>query len=188
MGGPSERYVNTIAILLAAYLATFFEALPGGLRTWTGAQIDCLPALLVYCALSTGLTTVSLTAVLGGLWFDALSANPLGVSVLSNFVVAFIIFRSRELILRDQPYARLILGAGASAATPLITVLLLWGGGFKPLVGWGSIWQWLVLTAAGALITPLWFWLFDSLQHALAYRRIAETTFRSDREIKRGRG
>ena len=49
---------------------------------WLGAQIDLLPALMVYAALNAGLPTVALLAVFGGLWFDTLSANPLGISIL----------------------------------------------------------------------------------------------------------
>jgi len=76
----------------------------------------------------------------------------------------------------------------ASAAAPLLTVLLILGSGSKPLIGWGSLWQWMVLTVTGGLLTPMSFWLFDRLNSALSYRRLTETTFRSDREIKRGRG
>jgi hypothetical protein len=81
--GPNEP-LQTILILAAAFLAVFGEAaafpvfgeaLP---RHWLGAQVDLLPALMVYAALNTDIVTVSLLAVLGGLWFDALSANPLG--------------------------------------------------------------------------------------------------------------
>ena len=51
--------------------------------------------------------------------FDSLSANPLGVSVLPLFLVGFLIYRQRELILRDQPFAQFVLGLGASAAVPV---------------------------------------------------------------------
>jgi hypothetical protein len=57
----------------------------------------------------------------------------------------------------------------------------------KPLLGWFSIWQWLVMAVGGALATPVWFWIFDRLLFALSYRPVNETSFRPDREIKRGR-
>jgi len=56
----------------------FFASGAAGLREWLGAQVDLLPALMVYAALYTGLANVAGLAVLGGLWFDGLSANPLG--------------------------------------------------------------------------------------------------------------
>ena len=71
---------------------------------------------MVYAALNADIVTVSLLAVLGGLWFDSLSANPLGVSILPLFAVGFVIYLQRELILRELPFAQFVLGAAASAA------------------------------------------------------------------------
>lgn len=187
MGGLPVNYLNTVAVLLFAYLAVFVEASPGGLRNWLHTQIDLLPALMVYCGLSTGLITVGLTAVLGGLWFDTFSSNPLGISILPHFLVGFSVYKTRDLILRDQPYARLLLGFAASAAAPFLTVLLLLGGGYRPLIGWGSLWQWLVMALIGGLLTPVCCWFFERVNAALAYSRHSETSFRPDREIKRGR-
>jgi cell shape-determining protein MreD len=180
-------YIPTLAILLTAYVAVFLEAYVGFLRTWVGTQVDLLPVLMVYCGLSTGLATLTATAILGGLWFDTLSANPLGISVLPQFVIGFAVYKGRELVLRDQPYARSVLGLAASMAAPFLTLLLLWGGGYRPLVGWGSLWQWVVLGVAGGLLAPVCFWFFDTLNAAFAYSRPSETPFRPDREIKRGR-
>jgi hypothetical protein len=187
MGQAPVNYLNTFVILLVAYLAVFLESYLGIVREWIGAQIDFIPALMVYCGLSTGLVTITLTAILGGLWFDTLSANPLGVSILPHFLVGLTMHQTRDLILRDQPYARFVLGLAGGAAAPLLTVLLLWGGGYKPLIGWGSLWQWLVLSLGAGALTPVCFWFFDRLHLALAYSRPAESTFRPDREIKRGR-
>jgi hypothetical protein len=71
--------LHSILILAAAFVAVFFEAWFDGFRDVLGAQIDLLPALMVYAGLHKGLGTVALTAICGGLWFDSLSANPLGV-------------------------------------------------------------------------------------------------------------
>lgn len=188
MGGPPVNpYLDALAVQVLAYLAVFVQASPGGLRDWIGTQIDLLPVLMVYCALNTGLATLTLTAILGGVWFDSLSANPLGISILPLFFTGFALYQTRDLILRDQPYARLILGVAASAVVPLFSVLLMWGGGYKPLIYWSSLWQWLVLCITGGALTPLCFWFFERLHAALAYRRPAEAAFRPDREIKRGR-
>src|SRR5208283_1757969 len=109
-----------------------------------GAQVDLLPALIVYAGLSADLVTVALLAFLGGLGFDALSANPLGVSVLPLFAIGLAIYANRELILRDQTFAQWSLGLAASAAAPPLTLVILLTTGHKPLLGWGSLWQWLV--------------------------------------------
>ncbi len=179
--------LQTILILTAAFLAVFGEATFPVLRYWLGAQVDLLPVLMVYAALNADLVTVSLLAVLGGLWFDALSANPLGVSVLPLYVMGFLIYLRRDLILREGSFAQLTLGTVACAVVPALSVLLMLTVGEQPLLGWSSIWQWIVMTAGGAAATPLVFALFNWCHHALGYQPRTETSFRPDREIRRGR-
>jgi hypothetical protein len=174
-------------ILSFAFLAVFGEATLSAPRHWLGAQIDLLPALMVYAALNADIVTVLLLAVLGGLWFDSLSANPLGVTILPLMVAGFPIYFRRELILRGLPFAQFVLGAAASALVPALTVLLLLNGGRQPLIGWGSLWQWIVMTAGGAAATPVIFSLAEWCGHMLGYKLRTEASFRSDREIHRGR-
>jgi rod shape-determining protein MreD len=174
-------------ILSFAFLAVFGEATLLAPRYLLGAQIDLLPALVVYAALNADLLTLSLLAVIGGLWFDSLSANPLGVTILPLMAAGFPIYLRRDLILRDLPFAQFILGAAASAVVPALTVLILFNSGKHPLIGWGSLWQWLVMTAGGAAATPVIFELFNWCGQRLGYKLRTETSFRSDREIHRGR-
>lgn len=179
--------LNTIAILVVAYLVVFAQSTFNGLRHVAGVQVDLLPSLVVYAALSGGVVTLTLVTVCGGLWLDSLSANPLGVSILPLFLLGLFIQRSRDLILRDQPYAQMLLGLTASALAPLGTLLILINTDSRPLVGWFSLWQWFVLSVVGALFTPVWFRFFDLVGRALNYRPLGETSFRADRQIKRGR-
>jgi rod shape-determining protein MreD len=179
--------LNSILVLLAAFLAAFWEAAFSAIRHWLGAQVDLLPALMVYASLCSGLATMTLLAVLGGLFYDALSANPPGVSILPLFVAGVAIYSQRELILRDQPYAQFVLGLFASASVPVMTLLILLTAGHAPLLGWGSLWQWLVMSAGGAVAAPVFFQLFGMFDRALSYRRTTEPSFRADREIRRGR-
>src|SRR5258706_42683 len=127
------NWFNTIAILVVAFLAVFLQATFNGVRYWTGVQFDLLPSLIVYASLSGGVSTVSLVAVLAGFWLDSLSANPLGISVLPLFGVALFIHRSRDLILREQPFAQFVVGAAAGAAVPLLTLILLINTSLRPL-------------------------------------------------------
>ena len=187
VGDVPMNWLNTALVLGAAFLAVFWEAAFGGVRHLMGAQIDLLPPLMVYASLCTGLTTVTLLALCGGLWFDSLSANPLGVTVLPLFAIGLAIHLKRELILRDETFAQLVLGLGASAAAPVLTLLLLLTMGRAPLLGWGTLWQLVVLSAGGAVATPICFELFGWLQRTLVHHRAAETSFRPDREIRRGR-
>ena len=178
---------NTLAILVTAYLVVFFQSTVNGFRHVLGVQVDLLPSLVVYAALSGGVVTLGLVAVCGGLWFDALSANPLGLTVLPLFVLGLVIQRARDLILRDQTYAQMLLGLTASALAPLGSLLILVNTEARPLIGWFSIWQWLVMSAVGAAFTPVWFRFFDLVGRAFNYRPLGETSFRADRQIKRGR-
>ena len=181
------NWLPTIFVLAAAFVAVFLEASPGLFRNLLGAQIDLLPALMVYAALTHGLTTIVLLAVCGGLWFDSLSLNPLGASVLPLLLIGLLIYRSRDLLVRDRVYAQFILGVMAGAAQPLGTLFILLNMGTRPLLGWVSIWQWLVMAAGSGAATPVCFKLFDRLRRALEYQPVIQSSFRPDREIKRGR-
>ncbi len=181
------NWLNQLLILGAAFLAVFWETAFNGVRHLLGAQVDLLPPLMVYASLCAGLNTVVLLALLGGLWFDSLSANPLGVSVLPLFMIGLAIYAKRELILREQTFAQVVLGLAASVAAPVLTLLLLLTTGHTPLLGWGSLWQLVVMGLGGAVATPLCFILFGWLQRTLVHRRVSEPSFRPDREIRRGR-
>jgi hypothetical protein len=178
---------QTILILAAAFLAVFAETVLSAPRSLLGAQIDLLPAIMVYAALNAGLPTISLLAIFGGLWFDSLSANPLGISILPLFIVGFPICLRRDLILRDLPFAQFVLGATASALVPLLTLLMILSGSQNPLLGWSTLWQWLVMIAGGAVATPFIFSLMDWGNRALGYQPHQEAGFRPDREIQRSR-
>lgn len=180
--------LNPIIVLLAAFLAVYFQSSFDLFRNLFGAQFDFLPALIVYTSLTLGITSVALLALIGGLLFDSLSANPLGVSVLPLFLIGFAIHRFHGLLLREQLSAQFAFGASASLLSPLFTLLILLSGTNNPLVGWGTIWQLLVMGLMGGLLTPVCFWILDRINGALNYQPVAQTSFRSDRQIKRGRG
>jgi hypothetical protein len=179
--------LSTIFILAIAYVAVFLEAHVGFVRNSLGVQIDVLPALMVFAALTSDIITVIALAVIGGLLFDSLSLNPLGVSILPLFLIGVVIHRRRELLMRQHFFAQCMMGAVAGVLHPLLTLFLLMNGGNVPLVGWRSLWQLFVLAWAGGLATPLFFKVFARVQYALSYQPRAETPFRADRQIKRGR-
>jgi len=177
----------TVLIVAVGFVLVFVESTVGGLRRVLGTQIELLPSLMIYAGLTTGLPTITLLAICGGLWLDSLSANTLGISVLPLFMVGLIIQRYRGLILKDQRFAQMVIGAAASAAVPVMTLLLLLNTERQPLVGWVSLWQLVVMSIAGGIMTPVWFRLFGWLSDKFIYRSLGETSFRPDREIKRGR-
>lgn len=178
---------HTIMILLTTFVAVFLESAMDVTRHLLGAQISLLPPLVVYAALTSNLTTVVLVSILGGLGIDSLSANPLGVTLLPLFLVGYIIHLQRELILHRQYAAQFAVGACASAIVPLLTVLILLSSGRHPLISWASLWQWFLMTVGGGLLTPVLFHLFRAIRRHLTYQPVVESSFRLDREIRRGR-
>ena len=182
------NWLNPIIILLAAFLVVFLESAFSGYSTLLLTKVDLLPMLMVYTALTHGLFSVIALAFAGGLWFDSLSANPLGVSVLPLLLIGFIIHHNRGFLLRENTHAQFFFGLFASAAAPVMTLLLVLAMGESPLIGWGSLWQWVSMTLIGGILTPVCFQFFDRVQRALNYQPVNESTsFHPDREIKRGR-
>ncbi len=178
--------LTAISLLLGAYLAVFLESSCQWVRHALGAQIDLLPCLAVYAGCRTDLWTLVALALFGGLSFDAMTANPLGVSTVPLFLIGFGTYRYRDKILREQVFAQAMLGIGACAFAPLLTLGLMLVSGAQPVYGWGTAWQILVM-AVGGLATPFCFRLFNHFNHAFAYPVAAESSFRPDREIKRGK-
>ena len=181
------RPLNSIFILVVAYLSVFLSAWLEWPRLIFGTSIVLLPALMVYVGMTQGLPTITMASIGSGLCFDAMSANPLGVSILPLFLIAFIINQCRELLPRADSFAQTVLGAAASAFYPLMTLFLICNVSRLPLLSWRTIWHIIVATIEGGLAAPALFWLFDRLDLALNYRPRYETSFRPDREIKRGR-
>jgi cell shape-determining protein MreD len=179
--------INTVIIGVAIFLSVFLEASFNGVRNLLGAQVDYLPVLIFYSGLTVSVGEMATLAMLGGMWFDSLSANPLGISILPLFLIGFATHRYRGLILREQVFAQFTLGLTVSAVAPVLTLLFLLNTDRQPLLGWGTLWQWLVMAVGGGLMTPVWFWFLDRVTRGLSYRPFTETSFRSDREIKRGR-
>ena len=179
--------VHLISLTAASYLAPFVSGRFELGRGWVGAQVDFLPALLVYAALNGGLGGLAIVAVSGGLLFDSLSGNPAGVSTISLMLAGLSLRHSRELVLRDAPYAQGLIGAAVGAAVPLTSWVLQAALGGNPLAGWGTLVQLAFLAGTSGLATPLIIRLLDRIERTFGYPRMNESSFRADREIKRGR-
>lgn len=181
------HWFSVLTFFIVAYLAIYAESSFDWWRRFTGVQIHLLPGMMVYAAISFNVGVVISSAAILGLMFDAVSMNPPGTTSIALLATTFCLFYFRDLLLPEQLTAQFILGMIASAAVPFLCVLILYGVGEQPLVGWASLLQWFVVTAGGAAITPVWFLLFNRLDKALRYKEVSETTFRADREIARGR-
>jgi hypothetical protein len=181
------NWLSTIVLLLSAYLAVFLNVYLSSFSHRFGANIDLLPPLLVYIGLSSSLGVLVLVSLAGAFLHDALSANPLGVTVLPLFAAGFLVHWNRDMILRDAPYAQFVLGMMASASVPAATFLLLFLGGYKPIAGFGTLWQWVAMTVIGGAMTPILFRALRRLDLVFNYPAVPEISYRADRQIKRGR-
>jgi hypothetical protein len=181
------RAIHPALLLLATYLAVYLECRVTFLRDLIGVQLDLLPAIVVYASLTSNLATVALLAFSGGLWFDALSLNPTGVTVFPLLATGMVLLWFRDLILSDQPYARHMLGFVASVAVPGLSLILMLSLGAQPLLGLGTLWTLLVLGATGAVVTPMLFAVFDRIRLLFEFQPLETPAFREDRMIKRGR-
>ena len=181
------HWFSVILFLLVGYCVIFAESRMTGVRQLIGTQIDLLPGMLVYAAVSFNVGVVISSATILGLLFDSMSTNALGTSSVAFLLTTFSLFYFRELLLQDQITAQFVLGAIASAAVPFLALLIIVAAGQTPLIGAGSLAQWLLMTAGGAAFTPLWFLLFNRLDRSLRYKEVSDPSFRPDRQIARGK-
>ena len=110
------NWFHTMSILLAALIGVFLEAAVTFPRDLLGAQINPLPALVVYAALHSNLATLTLVVICGSLWQSALSADPLGIALLPLFLVGTFIEFNRKQFARRERFVRFTLGTAASAS------------------------------------------------------------------------
>ncbi|MBR90893.1 MAG: hypothetical protein CMO66_06455 [Verrucomicrobiales bacterium] len=158
---------HTGSILLAALITIFLESTFTLPRDLLGAQINPLPPLMVYAALRSDLATLTLLAVLGSLWQSALSADPLGVGLLPLFLSGLFIEMNRQQFAQRERFVRFTLGAAASASVPLMTLFLLFTLGRDPMLNWFTLWQWVVVSVGGGLLTMFFFPILDVLKESL---------------------
>lgn len=179
--------LQLLLLLLAAGVLVFLSAavrLPW-LEPW--ARLDLLPALMVYAAVKTDLWMVGVTALVGGVAHDALSATPLGASVPPLLAVGLALHQWRELLLQQLSYAQVMLGAFAGVAVPVLTLALAFFLGEQPLAGWNLVLSLPLGAVISALGAPVVFKVLDLLLGLFAYESATPDGFRADRQIKRGR-
>lgn len=179
--------LNLASILLVAYLVVFAESRISFLRVALGTQIDLLPPLLAYAGLTASLPTIAIVSIAAGFWFDSLSANPFGISIVPLALAGFAIHSFRGILVRRDLSIQYLAGLGAATGVPLATLTLLALAGETPLSGGWFAWRWLAGASLSAAFTPLFFALFERGQRLFSYQPEPSVAFRPDREIDRGR-
>ena len=163
------NWFHTASVLLAALIGVFLEATLTLPRDLLGAQINPMPALVVYAALHSNLVTLTFLVISGSLWQNSLSADPLGITLLPLFLVGILIEFNRKQFARRERFVRFTLGTAASASVPLLTLFLLLTAGCEPILNWVSLWQWLVMAVGGGLLTLLIFPVLDWFKGMLSH-------------------
>lgn len=180
----ATRHALFVVLALLAVFGTAAWNLP---RAWLGSPLSLLPPVLVCAAVQEQGTSWRWVAVVGGLARDTLSVDPLGVSILPLYVTGWFLNSHRELLLSELAFAQAIMGVAVSAAVPLLTLGLVVASGDVPAMGGRLLWQWLVLTVSGGLLTPPMFRIWQRVEGWFAHPVIQTTSFREDREILRGK-
>jgi cell shape-determining protein MreD len=181
------NYLPVYLLFLVLWLSLFAQTQFDWVRNLLGVPLSVIPALVVYTAFTHNLAVITTFTVFAGLALDSLSSSRIGVSVAPLFALGFLLHTQQSILLRDQTFAQVWLGMAGGAAVPLATGLILQLGSHSPAMGWGLIWQLLLLAAFNGLMCPVIFRLFDHLQKLFEYQPVQSTSYRSDREIKRGR-
>ena len=179
--------LQSIAILLlAALLPGVASSISLFVRT-VGLQPEVLPPLMVCAGLLAGLPTILAAALIGGLCIDALSLNPMGVSVVPLALIGLTIHSTRDVLLAESTYAHAMLGTGAGLLAPMATwaIVVLTGG--APLAGAHLLWITGAGAVSGAVLTPACFALLRIAQQWFGYKPWPSVGFRPDREIVRPR-
>lgn len=181
------KWLPTALLFVSAWLAAFAATQFPWLARILGAGPNLLPSLISHAALRAPAWVVAALALFGGAETDSVASQPVGVSALPLLVIAFLIHQRRRLILSDQVAAQMWLGLGAGLLAPTATLCLLALGSRPVLTDWGNIWPILASGALNTLGGPLWARLFAWAENTFGEKTIASTSFRADREIKRGR-
>lgn len=174
-----------IMLLVASYLLGFLETRWPG--RWFGVQLNLLPCLVVYGALQADLLIAILVPLLAGLTHDLLSANPIGLSAVIYLLVSYAVFNQREKLVYADISTQSLLGTAAALVSTLAGLFMLMASGHEPIAGLGFLWVLTVICATSALFMPLFFAGMTQLDQAFSYPEINPGSYRTDREIKRGR-
>lgn len=181
------NWVPAISLFVVTWLAIFAQTQFAMVTNFLGAPLSFVPAIVVYAALTSRLAMVTGLIVFAALGMDSLASGRFGVSLPPFFAIGFLIHVRQHLILREQRYAQFWLGFGAGLAVPVTTLMLLSFAQVSPIHGWATLWHLLVSAVGNGLLCPAFFRLFDGLRHTFEYQPVHESSFRADRQIKRGR-
>lgn len=162
--------LNRTLFVLLAMLLVVIQSTVANVFTIQGVKVELLPALVVYCAMSTSLPTALLVAFCGGLLQDVLSAARLGTSVLPLCGIAIVLFQMRPVLVRNFYLSQALLGAMAALFTSLWMALCqMVFVGRNLIAGFTLLTIFWVVVSSG-LLTPFVFQGLDRLLLFIGHR------------------
>ena len=179
--------VQWILYLIIGWLGIYLQAASDFLRPFLGVHPHLAPALLICAVLQMGRARWVPLAVLWGLWQDALSANPMGVSAASLLVVGLGLDPWKQVLLKERAWTRGFLGIVGGAIYPVLTLILVLSRGGKPLLGWGFLVAVGVWSLSSGVLAAVFYPCIEKLTDLFAYPEVERPSIRLDREIIRGR-
>lgn len=176
-----------ILLIACAYISvsagvSFFS----GLRAITGISIDLLPMIMTYIAMNYRVGVIALFSIIGGVMYDSLSANPLGITCFGLFSAGAVINYLKQFVVKTLYQSQSTFGFIACMVSPLISLVAMLSMGIKPLIDVEWLLKIIISAVICGLLTPLVFKFFQWIDHTFNYKPVVATSFRADREIEHG--
>lgn len=182
------NFSHTIFLVMIGYLIIALNAtLFGKLRAISGLDIQLLPAIVACSGLISSIETILLVSFIIGLMFDSISANPLGVTSISLAIPGVLIYSAQNLFVKNQWQTQFLSGVFAGLLQPLVVLFLLLTFGYEPVFSADSILILGLSALIGGFFTPWIFKFVNWMDKNFNYSQVKTSSFRPDREIKRGR-
>ncbi len=112
-------------LFLSVVVAMALQCVLAAVINLAGVKLDLMPAVVVFAALYASWRRAIFVAVAGGLLLDALSFQPLGLSVAPLAIAAAAINHFQRVLYRDNMLLHAALGGATSLAASLWTWMLL---------------------------------------------------------------
>ncbi|MGC8742470.1 MAG: rod shape-determining protein MreD [Verrucomicrobiia bacterium] len=182
------NYSHTIFLVIIGYLAIALEAtLFATIRGFTGINLDPLPAIIACSGLLSPIETIILVSLILGFMFDSISANPLGITAISLAIPGLLIHLGQGILVKKEWQTQFLSGVFAGALQPFISLFLLITMRYKPIFSVDSVFLISISAVICGFITPGVFKFLNWMDTTFNYSRVKTSSFRQDREIKRGR-
>jgi|YNPNPStandDraft_1061719.scaffolds.fasta_scaffold24930_2 rod shape-determining protein MreD len=182
-----KNNIQFTSILLTGFLTVFLEATLDWPRQFLRFQPDILPIIIIYAAIYLSPLSILALSILFGWWLDSFSLNPFGISAFPLTIIGLIMNRFHELILYETTTGQIVLGFFAGFLAPVLAIILMLGHEPAPIVSHYTFLYCLGNGIICGLVLPGIFKLFNLLIKCFAYPEATSSSFRPDREIKRGK-